>query len=59
MGKLKWKQMGNNLVLLRVIREKASNGAIYIFETKGVNDIAKCSTRILVAGMLTTSLHNT
>ena len=34
MGKLKWKQMGNNLVLLIVIR---GNGTIYIFETKGVN----------------------
>ena len=30
--------MGNNLVLLRVIR---GNGAIYIFETKGANVQAK------------------
>ena len=48
--------MGNNLVLLRVIREKASNGAIYIFETKGVNDIAECSTRIFGGGYV--KLHH-
>ena len=44
MGKLKWKQMGNNLVLLIVIR---LNGTIYIFETKGVNVQAKFRTRII------------
>ena len=48
MGKLKWKQMGNNLVLLIVIR---GNGTIYIFETKGVNtQDEKYSTRIFWDG---------
>ena len=48
MGKLKWKQMGNNLVLLIVIR---GNGTIYIFETKGVNaQTEKYSTRIFWDG---------
>ena len=39
--------MGNNLVLLRVIR---GNDAIYIFETKGVNVQAKFRTRIILDG---------
>ena len=48
--------MGNNLVLLRVIR---GNEAIYIFETKGVNVQAKTRTRKFQTGMLSTSLTNT